>query len=83
LIFSDHIEEIIESKSSKNGIFAVSSDVEINEILQNDLDDMFSQLQIDTHPLCTEPLQKMLQIVLQINPVIRMQHIEKLLYTYE
>jgi len=81
--FTDHIEEVVESKSSKNGIFAAGSAGEINEFLQCYLDDMFFELRLNNHASCTKPLQEILHTVLQVNPVIRMQYVEKLLCTYE
>jgi len=88
LVFKALIDDIIESKSINYGGYSTLSVVEINECLQSHLELMFSQLRINHHPspakraLCSKTLQEMLQSILQVNPIIRMQNVEKMLSTY-
>jgi len=86
--FKFMIDDIIESKSSKYGRYSTLSVAEINEVLQSHLELMFSQLRINHHPLstkralCSKTLQEMLQSILQVNPIVRMKNVEKMLSTY-
>merc|ERR1712034_35159 len=56
----------------------------INEFLQNYLDHLFSEVRITVNHFssCGKPLQEILKSVLQVNPIIRMQNVEKILSTY-
>jgi len=83
MILQTHTEEIIQSKSFKYGNYSDFSAIEINKSLQRYLDEFFSQFKISNNPSCSKPLQEMLQIVLQVNPIIRMQNVETILSTYE
>merc|ERR1712034_1153 len=84
MIFTAHIKEIIGSKFSKYGRYAKYSVAEINEFLQNYLDHLFSEVRITVNHFssCGKPLQEILKSVLQVNPIIRMQNVEKILSTY-